>query len=114
MRSTTLLSYPWDTVISDLFNPRCRSLLRGSVLTLASLAAALLLSHFPHNHATPLLVLPTLTALAGMVDHVRCMRTRWSFYHGGVLLCVYMDLMVVSMIVFFLLFPYASWLSETH
>ncbi len=97
-----------------VFNPRSRSLLRGSLLSLFSLVAALVLSRFPQNHPTPLLVLPTLTAFAGVVDHVRCMRTRWSFYHGGVLLCIYMDLMVVSMILFFLIFPYASWLSETH
>lgn len=102
------------TVISDLFKPRCRSLLRGSLLSLASLAAAMLLSHFPHNRPTPLLILPALTAVAGTIDHVRCMRTRWSFYHGGVLLCVYMDLMVVSMILFFLVFPYATWFSGTH
>lgn len=81
---------------------------------LLSLLAALLLSHFPQNRPTPLLVLPALVAVVGTVDHARCMRTRWSFYHGGVVLCIYMDLMVVSMILFFLLFPYASWLSATH
>ena len=97
-----------------LFNPRCRSLLRGSLLTLLSLPVALLLSHFPQNRATPLLVLPAIVSVAGLIDHVRCMRTRWSFYHGGVLLCIYMDLMVVGMIVFFLVFPYATWLSATH
>lgn len=101
-------------VLPALFNPRCRSLLRGSILSLLSLTAAMFLSHFPQNRANPLLVLPALTAAAGTVDHVRCMRSRWSFYHGGVLLCVYMDLMVVSMILFFLLFPYSSWLSGTH
>ncbi|HEY0264695.1 MAG TPA: hypothetical protein VGC07_09230 [Granulicella sp.] len=42
------------------------------------------------------------------------MQKRWSFYHGGVLLCIYMDLMVVSLILFFLLYPYAFWLSASH
>ena len=101
-------------MISDLFNPRCRSLLRGSLLSLLSLAAALLLSRFPQNHPTPLLILPALTAAAGTIDHARCMRTRWSFYHGGVVLCLYMDLMVLGMILFFLVFPYATWFSGTH
>lgn len=95
-------------------NPRSRSLLRGSLLVLLSLPLALLLSHFPQNHPNPLLVLPALLAVAGMVDHVRCMRSRWSWYHGGVLLCVYADLMVISMILFLLLYPYVPWLSGTH
>lgn len=95
-------------------NPRSRSLLRGSLLVILSLPAALLLAHFPDNHATPLLILPALTAMAGTVDHIRCMRPNWSWYHGGVLLCIYADLMVISMILFFLIYPYASILSGTH
>jgi hypothetical protein len=48
------------------------------------------------------------------VDTIRCMRKRWSFYHGGVLLCIYMDLMAVALILVFLLYPYALWLSAAH
>lgn len=96
-------------------NPRSRSLLRGSLLVLFSLPLALLLSHFPQNHPNPLLVLPTLMACAGIVDHARCMRRQWSFYHGGVLLCLYMDLMILCMILFLLIYPYmASLFSGTH
>ncbi len=62
---------------------------------------------FPHNRATPLLILPAVAAIAGTIDTVRCMQPRWSFYHGGVLLCIYMDLMALCMILFFLLYPYA-------
>ena len=69
---------------------------------------------FRHNEANPLLILPALAAFAGTIDHVRCMRTRWSWYHGGVLLAIYADLMVLSMILFFLIYPYASILSGTH
>ncbi len=97
-----------------LFNPRSRSLLRGSLLVILSIPVALLLAHFPNNHPTPLLILPVLTAVAGTVDHIRCMRPNWSWYHGGVLLCIYADLMVLSMILFFLIYPYASILSGTH
>ena len=97
-----------------LLNPRSRSLLRGSLLVIASFPLALHLAHFPENHATPLLVLPALLATAGLVDHIRCMRPSWSWYHGGVLLCIYADLMVLSMIVFFLVYPYAAILSGTH
>jgi hypothetical protein len=42
------------------------------------------------------------------------MRRRWSFYHGGVLLCIYMDLMAVTLILVFLLYPYALWMSSTR
>jgi len=95
-------------------NPRSRSLLRGTILVLGSLPVALHLSHFPQNQPNLLLILPTLLTCAGTIDHIRCMRSRWSFYHGGVLLCIYMDLMLLSMILFLLLYPYASILSGTH
>jgi len=95
-------------------NPRSRSLLRGSVLVLFSLPVSLLLSHFPQNQPSVLLTLPALLATIGMVDHIRCMRSQWSWYHGGVLLCIYADLMVIGMILFLLLYPYVSWLSGTH
>ncbi len=102
-----------STVKLAIFNPRARSLIRGSILVIASFPLALLLAHFPENHPTPLLALPALAATAGLVDHIRCMRTRWSWYHGGVLLCIYADLMVLSMILFFLIYPYIA-ISGTH
>ncbi|WP_263365361.1 permease [Edaphobacter bradus] len=91
-----------------------RSLLRGGILVLVSLGAAILLSDFPHNRANPYIALPALVATAGMIDHLRCMRTRWGFYHGGVILLVYMDLMALCMIIFFLLYPYAGWITSSH
>ncbi len=103
-----------DRVLPSSLNPRKRSLLRGSLLVLASLAAAILLSHFPQIHPTPLLVFPTLVAAAGTADTVRCMQRRWSLYHGGVLLLIYMDLMALCMILFLLLYPYALWISSSQ
>ena len=97
-----------------ILNPRHRSLLRGSTLVLLSVAASLLLSHFPHNHPTPLIVLPALVAILGTFDTVRCMQRRWNFYHGGVLLCIYMDLMAVCLILFLLLYPYMLWMASSH
>ena len=98
----------------DAFNPRHRSLVRGVVIVASSLVIALLLADFPENRANPLLAIPLLTALAGTADTARNMRQRWSWYHGGVVLCLYADLMVLSMIGFFLIYPYATWLSATH
>jgi len=101
-------------VLSSFLNPRKRSLLRGCILVLTSLAASLVLSDFPHNRATPLLIVPALAAIAGTIDTVRCMQPRWSFYHGGVLLLIYMDLMALCMILFFLLYPYTRWIASSH
>jgi hypothetical protein len=97
-----------------ILNPRSRSLLRGNLLVLGSLLAAFFLSDFPRNRPTLLLAIPALLSLFGTVDTVRCMKPRWSFYHGGVLLCIYMDLMAVSMIIFFFLYPYMHWLTASH
>lgn len=92
--------------IPDLLNFRHRSLVRGNLLVWLSVIAAFFLSDFPHNRATLLLILPTLGVLSGTVDTVRCIRKRWSFYHAGVLLCIYMDLMAISIILFLLIYPY--------
>lgn len=93
-------------------NPRHISLLRGSLLVLLSLLSAVLLSKFPNNRATLALVVPALFAIAGTADTIRCMKTRWSFYHAGVLLLIYMDLMALAIILFLLLYPYAGWITS--
>ncbi|HEY6412989.1 MAG TPA: permease [Edaphobacter sp.] len=98
----------------NFLNPRHTSLVRGSALVLLSLGIAFLLSDFPQNHATPLLALPALAAAIGTVDTIRCMQPRWSLYHGGVLLLIYMDLMALCMILFFLLYPYAAWITRSE
>ena len=94
---------PHYPAILDL---RRRSLARGCVLVLASLLAAVRLADFPHNRATLLLIIPLLIAVVGTGETVRCMRRRWDFYHAGVILCVYMDLMALAMMTFFLVCPY--------
>lgn len=97
-----------------ILNPRIRSLARGNALVLGSLGLALLISHPPAIRASLLLILPMLGTLWGTFDTVRCMQRRWSFYHGGVLLCVYMDLLTITLIAFFLIYPYFLWFSTTR
>ncbi len=97
-----------------IFNPRVHSLARASTIVLGGVAIATPLSGFPRMHANPLLALPLLLCLVGTADTVRCMRKRWSLYHGGVLLCLYMDLMAITLVLFFLLYPYLVWLGEAH
>lgn len=40
-----------------------------------------------------------LTAAWGMVETARCLQRRWSFYHAGVLILLYADLMILAVIV---------------
>ena len=84
---------------------RQRSLVRANTLVVVSLLIAFRLSDFPHNRVSLWLAIPLLLSLVGTLDTVRCMRTRWSWYHGGVVLCAYMDLMVICLIAFFLIYP---------
>jgi hypothetical protein len=92
------------------FNLRARSLLRGTILVLGGLILALMLSGFPNPQPSLKLILPAVLALYGTYDTSRCLRLRWSFYHGGVLLLLYMDIMALAMIFFLLLYPYGGWI----
>lgn len=89
------------------FAPRKGSLVVASAIVLASLAAAVWLSDFPRNRPTLWLIVPVLVSTAATVQTIRSMRPRWNFYHAGVVLCIYMDLMVVAIILFLLIYPYA-------
>ncbi len=99
------LNKPHHPAILDL---RRRSLARGNLLVILSLLAAVRLADFPHNRATLLLILPLLFAVLGTAETVRCMRRRWDFYHAGVVLCIYMDLMALTIMTFFLIYPFWS------
>ena len=89
-----------------ILNPRVHSLRRASTLVLGSLAIAIPLSHYPRIQRAPLLALPVFIAIVGTIDTVRCIQRRWSFYHAGVLLFIYMDLMALMLMLFFLFYPY--------
>lgn len=84
---------------------RQRSLLRANLLVLLCLLAAFRMSNFPHNRLNLWISIPLLLAMVGTADTLRNMRTSWNWYHGGVILCAYMDLMCVVMIGFFLVYP---------
>lgn len=92
------------------FNLRARSLARGIILVLGSLAMAFVMSGFPNARPSLELLLPAFLALYGTYDTARCLQLRWSFYHGGVLLLLYMDVMALAMIFFLLLYPYGGWI----
>ncbi|HZZ38700.1 MAG TPA: permease [Acidobacteriaceae bacterium] len=93
-----------------VFNIRARSLIRGTVLVIGSVVLALVLGGFPDIRPSPLLLVPTLLTGWGTWETIRCLRRRWSFYHGGVLLLLYADILALALVVFLLLYPYAQWL----
>jgi hypothetical protein len=95
-------------LFNKLLDLRSKSLVRGSLVVLLSLIVATLISHAPHLRVNLWLIFPLLTSVAGTGDTVRCMQRTWTWYHGGVILCIYMDLMVMTMIAFFLLYPYLA------
>jgi hypothetical protein len=90
-------------------NPRHRSLPRGITLVLGSLFLAFPMAGFPDDRPSLKLLIPTIAAALGTWDTIRCLRTRWSFYHGAVVVLIYMDLMALCMILFLLLYPYGRW-----
>jgi hypothetical protein len=94
-----------NAMIFSALNPRNRSLPRGTVLILA-----FPLSGFPEDRASLKLLIPTLLAMLGTGDTIRCLQHRWSLYHGAVVVLIYMDIMALCMILFLLLYPYGRWL----
>jgi hypothetical protein len=90
-------------------NLRAKSLLRANLLAIIALALSFLLSDFPRNRATLTLILPLCLALLGTGDAVRCMRPRWDLYHASVVISLLMDVMVLTLILFLLLWPYFRW-----
>ncbi|HWG17535.1 MAG TPA: hypothetical protein VN678_06705 [Acidobacteriaceae bacterium] len=83
-----------------------RSLLRGNLLVLCSVAMSFPLAGFPNDRRDPLLIVPALLAICGTLETVRCVRPRWDLYHAGLILLLWMDMMSVCLVCFFLFSPY--------
>ena len=91
-----------------IFRLRQKSLVRGIVLSLSAFIASLRLAGFPHIenlHGSPWQFASLLIAAWGMAETGRCLRGKWSLYHAGVLLLLYSDLMILTMIVFLVAYP---------
>jgi hypothetical protein len=89
---------------------RNKSLLRSTAVALGSLWLSFRLSGYPEERLCWWLIAPLLLACAATWDTARCLQKRWSFYHGGVLLLLYVDLMILLMISFLLLAPLSSFM----
>ena len=82
--------------------------MRGIVLSLSAFIASLRLAGFPrieNLHGSPWQFASLLIAAWGMAETGRCLRGKWSLYHAGVLLLLYSDLMILTMIVFLVAYP---------
>ena len=91
--------------MTSFFNLRAPSLLRGNLLALLSLVISFPLAKFPFDQANLAMLLPIMGATAGMIETFRCIRIRWSWYHGAVLISLYMDVLILTMILFLALYP---------
>ncbi|HTA79122.1 MAG TPA: hypothetical protein VK720_06220 [Terracidiphilus sp.] len=91
-----------------IFRLRQKSLMRGGALSLAAFLASLRLAGFPNLanlHGSRWQLACLVFAVWGMFDIARCLQRKWNFYHGGVLLLLYTDLIIMAMIVLFAIFP---------
>jgi hypothetical protein len=91
-----------------LFQLRKKCLVRGVGLALCAFAASLLLAGFPHIanlHGSPWQALTMLAAGWGLGETARCIRRRWCFYHAGVIILLYSELMILVLTVFLTFYP---------
>ena len=87
---------------------RQKSLLRGVVLSLGPFLGSMLLAGFPrleNLHGSHWQIVMLFLEAWGMGEVARCLQRKWTFYHGGVLLLLYSDLMILAMMVFLVAYP---------
>ena len=80
-----------------------RSLARGLLLAIGALAVSLRLAGFPEIrslHASRWQILAVLAACWGMGETARCLSRRWSLYYAGVLILLYSEVMILSLVLF--------------
>ncbi len=95
-------------LLLSILRLRQKSLVRAILLSLGAFAASLRLAGFPHIenlHGSLWQILALLVAAWGMAETARCLQRKWSFYHAGVLILLYADLMILAAIVVMLAVP---------
>ena len=87
----------------SIFRLDQRSLARALTLALGGFALSLRLAGFPapdspHPSRWQAAVIPVVAW--AMIETARCLRRRWSFYHAGVVILLYSELMILVMVLF--------------
>ena len=88
--------------ILSIFRLRQKSLPRAILLSVGAFFASLRLAGFPYIqnlHGSSWQFLALLVGAWGMAETARCLQRRWSFYHAGVMLLLYADLLILAAIV---------------
>jgi hypothetical protein len=78
------------------------------MLSVGAFAASLRLAGFPNIedlHGSRWQIVALVAAAWGMAETSRCLRRRWSFYHAGVMLLLYANLMILATIVVLIAVP---------
>lgn len=93
---------------TTILHPARPSLLRGILLSVGAFAYSLRLGGFPDLtalHASRWQLVPAALALGGLLETIRCIERRWSFYQAGILILLYSELMILTMAVFLMFYP---------
>jgi len=91
-----------------VFHLRQKSIVRAIILSVGAFAASLRLAGFPFIedlHGSRWQILALFIAAWGMAETARCLQRQWSFYHAGVLILLYANLMIMLAIVVLLAVP---------
>ena len=83
-------------------------MVRGIVLSLGAFAISLRLGGFPHIEllqGSKWQIAVLAMGLWGLAETVRCLKRKWSLYHAGVLILLYAELLILTMIVFLIFYP---------
>ncbi|HEU5351053.1 MAG TPA: permease [Terracidiphilus sp.] len=94
--------------LSQVLKVRKKSLVRAILLSLGAFLASLRLAGFPHIanlHSSPWQILLWFVALWGSVETARCLRRTWTLYHAGVLVLLYTNLLILTLIGFLAVYP---------
>jgi hypothetical protein len=86
----------------SIFRLRQKSLARGILLSVGAFVASLRLAGFPQIdslHNSGWQMLPLAAAVWGMAETARCLQRQWSFYHAGVLVLLWANLIILAAIV---------------
>ena len=91
-----------------IFRIRQCSLLRGITLSICAFLISLRMAGFPRIellHGSRWQIAILAIGVWGLAETARCLRRKWSLYHARVLILLYTELMILTMIAFLTIYP---------